>query len=199
MDCTVHGVTESDMTEPLWISLAIVWPNWLPLFVIWCLVCKSVWLLWPRGYPPRFCVHGIPQARILEWIVISSSRGSSQSRNQTLISCTGRQVLYHWANREAHAFIYHVIKFNILLRNRVSWVFHIEKSFHLAYTIYTISSSGPFFITSYSRLLHWTESLCATWKVACNPLQKPLPFLGNTLPKRILLPGVMVKKILGNM
>ena len=119
-------------------------------------------------------------------------------RNRTLISCMGRQVLYHWANREAHAFIYHVIKFNILLRNRVSWVFHIEKSFHLAYTIYTISSSGPFFITSYSRLLHWTESLCATWKVACNPLQKPLPFLGNTLPKRILLLGVMVKKILGN-
>ena len=55
------------------------------------------------------------------------------------------------------------------------------------------------FYYHYSRLLYWTESLCATWKVACSPLQQPLPFLGNTLPKRILLPGVMFKKILGNM
>ena len=43
-------------------------------------------------------VHGIFQARILEWVVISSSRGSSQPMDQTCvsyISCTGRQVLYH--------------------------------------------------------------------------------------------------------
>ena len=38
---------------------------------------------------------GILQARILEWIVMPSSRGSSQPRNQTCVSdvsCTGRQV-----------------------------------------------------------------------------------------------------------
>ena len=43
-------------------------------------------------------VHGILQARILEWIAMSSSRGSSQSRDKTHISyvcCIGRQVLYH--------------------------------------------------------------------------------------------------------
>ena len=45
--------------------------------------------------------HGILQVRILEWVAISSSRGSSQPRDQTCISCTGRQVLYHWAIREA--------------------------------------------------------------------------------------------------
>ena len=33
--------------------------------------------------PPGFSVHGIPQARILEWVVISSSRGFSLPRNQT--------------------------------------------------------------------------------------------------------------------
>ena len=32
-------------------------------------------------------VHGILQARILEWVAISSSRGSSQPRNWTRISC----------------------------------------------------------------------------------------------------------------
>ena len=38
---------------------------------------------------PTFCssVHGVVQARILEWGAISSSRGSSQLRDQTLISC----------------------------------------------------------------------------------------------------------------
>ena len=40
-------------------------------------------------------VHGISQARILEWVVISFSRGSSQPRGQTHSSCIVRRVLYH--------------------------------------------------------------------------------------------------------
>ena len=40
-------------------------------------------------------VHGILQARILEYVAIFSSRGSSQPRDQTHVSCIGRQVLYH--------------------------------------------------------------------------------------------------------
>ena len=46
-------------------------------------------------------VHKISQARILEWVAISFSRGSSQPRDQTRISCIGRQILYHWATWEA--------------------------------------------------------------------------------------------------
>ena len=49
-------------------------------------------------------VHGIFQARILEWIAISSSRKSSQLRDETLVSCIScidRQILYHWATWEA--------------------------------------------------------------------------------------------------
>ena len=44
------------------------------------------------------------QARILEWVAISYSRGSSQCRDQTYISCVsyiGRQILYHCASWEA--------------------------------------------------------------------------------------------------
>ena len=33
--------------------------------------------------PPGSSVHGILQARVLEWVAISSSRGSSQPRDQT--------------------------------------------------------------------------------------------------------------------
>ena len=54
--------------------------------------------------PPCSSVHGIFQARILEWVAISSSRGSSQPRDWTCISCVsgiGRQILYHWTSGEA--------------------------------------------------------------------------------------------------
>ena len=47
-------------------------------------------------------LHGILQARILEWVAISFSRGSSQPRDQTWVSwvsCIGRWILYHWARK----------------------------------------------------------------------------------------------------
>ena len=36
--------------------------------------------------PPVSSVHGILQARILEWVAISFSRGSSRPRDQTKVS-----------------------------------------------------------------------------------------------------------------
>ena len=45
--------------------------------------------------PPGSSVHGILQAIILEWVAISFSRGSSQPRNRTRVSCiTGRFFSY---------------------------------------------------------------------------------------------------------
>ena len=46
--------------------------------------------LWLHGltYPPGSSVHGILQARILEWVAVPFSRVSSQHRNQTQVSCT---------------------------------------------------------------------------------------------------------------
>ena len=43
--------------------------------------------------PPGSSVHRNFQARILEWVAISFSRGSSRPRDWTLVSCTGRQIL----------------------------------------------------------------------------------------------------------
>ena len=48
--------------------------------------------------PKDYTAHGILQARILEWVAISTFRGSSQPRDRThisYVSCTGKQVLYH--------------------------------------------------------------------------------------------------------
>ena len=70
------------------------------------LLCHKLLLLFspwavPGSFQPpwtiaaRFLVHGISQARILEWIAISSSRGSSRPRDWTHNSCFGKQILYH--------------------------------------------------------------------------------------------------------
>ena len=40
-------------------------------------------------------VHGIFQARILEWVAVSYSRGSSRLRSRIYVSCIGRQILYN--------------------------------------------------------------------------------------------------------
>jgi len=48
--------------------------------------------------PPGSSVHGILQARILEWVAMPFSRGSSRSRDRThasYISSIGRWILYH--------------------------------------------------------------------------------------------------------
>ena len=60
------------------------------------------WLKWLSSSSsslPGSSAHGISQARILEWVAISFSRGSSWPRDQTHVSCIGRQILYHWATR----------------------------------------------------------------------------------------------------
>ena len=54
--------------------------------------------------PPGSSVHRFSQAKILEWVAISHSRGSSGLMAQThisSISCLGRQILYHSATWEA--------------------------------------------------------------------------------------------------
>ena len=48
--------------------------------------------------PSGSSVRGILQAKILDWVAMPSSRGSSQPRDQTRIfnvSCVGRGILYH--------------------------------------------------------------------------------------------------------
>ena len=65
------------------------------LIHIW-LFCSSVDCSFPGS-----CVHGVSQASILEWVAISFFRGSSQPRDWTCVSYIGRQILYHWAIREA--------------------------------------------------------------------------------------------------
>ena len=51
--------------------------------------------------PPGSTVHGILQARILEWVAIPFSRGSSQPRDRTWVFCIVGGLFLIWATREA--------------------------------------------------------------------------------------------------
>ena len=50
--------------------------------------------------PPGSTVHGILQAGILEWIAILFSRGSSQPKDRTWVSCIGARFFTFEATRE---------------------------------------------------------------------------------------------------
>ena len=51
--------------------------------------------------PPGFSIHGIFQARVLEWVAISFSRRSSRPRDWTWVSCIAGRRFTLWATREA--------------------------------------------------------------------------------------------------
>ena len=56
--------------------------DWLVLVTKSCPTLETPWIV----APPGTCVHGISQARILEWVAIPVPRGSSP-RDQTQVSC----------------------------------------------------------------------------------------------------------------
>ena len=86
---------------------------------------KSLQLYLTLGDPmdhslPVFCVHEILQARILEWVAISFSRGSSQPGDRTLVSyvsCIGWQILYHHlgsqSTKKEKNYVLHVGTFSV--------------------------------------------------------------------------------------
>ena len=63
--------------------------------------------------PPGSSVHGISQARVLEWDAISSSRGSSQRRDWTSVSCIAGRFFTIWAtgkpSRDDPSYLFNVI------------------------------------------------------------------------------------------
>ena len=103
----LHSVLHSfspDLTTAEWdcmndqyvSSVKTLFPLFVAFSALSCLtLCYPIDCSLPVSY-----VQGTRQAKILEWLVISFTRESSQPRDRTGISYTGRQVLYHWATRE---------------------------------------------------------------------------------------------------
>ena len=81
--------------------------------------------------PMDYTVHGILQARILEWVAISFSRGSSQPRDRTQVYHIAGRFFTSWAIREAQS--YEVIKKG--LSNAMIYILKIQLHLHFANTI----------------------------------------------------------------
>ena len=105
-----------------------------------CLVTQSCLTLCdPMDCSPSgSSVCGILQERILEWVSMPSSRGSSQLRNRTHVSyipCIGRWVLYHQC--------------------------HLEKEAENVFQDIVKSWSTDFYATGISKLIsHWQKKNC---------------------------------------
>ena len=80
--------------------------------VTWCCLLAKLYLtLDPVDCsPPGSSVYGISQGRILEWVAMPSSRGSSWPRDRIRVSCIGRRILYCWATGEPHYVLYVFLK-----------------------------------------------------------------------------------------
>ena len=104
VQCLLHNKSSRDICwlDELIHLLSLFWLSYHVPDTVGIYFLSHVWLFcdpmvcsWPGS-----SVHGISQARKLEWIAISCSRRSSPPRDQTHVSCfscIGRQSLYHWA------------------------------------------------------------------------------------------------------
>ena len=72
--------------------ISLTFPSWKVKVAQSCLTLCN---------PMDYTVHGILQARILEWVAVPFSRGSSHFRDQTQVSCITGGFFTSWATREA--------------------------------------------------------------------------------------------------
>ena len=147
------------------------------------LVAQSCWILWnPMDCsPPSSSVHGILQATIPEWVAILFSRGSSQTRDQSQVSCIAGRFLTVRATREAWLPLNHsLIEFwQLLLDYRLGiyvWIklwksgMQVEESRPLcSFKVEQVEMNVYFFLV---KLMPISQNSNFTEKVPITPLQR---------------------------
>ena len=101
-------------------------------------------------------IHGIFQARILEWAAISFSRGSSQPRDRTQVSSIAHRGFTVWATRKANISIwdhYNDVSNNLLFQKKLT-----DTEFLLFCEIYNL----PF--PSMSKIYWYVQSLYCQYR-----------------------------------
>ena len=101
-------------------------------------------------HPPDSSVHGISQARVLEWVAIILLQGifPTQGSNPCLLHC--RRILHRWATRKAHLLVSHVPNiWGPLLWKRVaihsSWVTVSSHCLHIVFPLVHVCFSVQIF------------------------------------------------------
>ena len=122
---------------------------------------------------PGSSVHGIFQARILECVAMSFSRGSSRHRDQTCISCIVGGFFTAWGTREAQDGSYYGYPLSlgtgtIKPRKQRKWVWLCPQDILNSETTETLASSK---ILCCAQLLSHVQLFATPWTIAC---QAPL-------------------------
>ena len=94
-DVPVHGILCQSIYLIIIISV-IITMNWSEVTQSCPTLCDPM-----DCSPPGSSVHGILHARILEWVAISFSKGSSRPRDQTQVSHIAGRRFNLWATRDA--------------------------------------------------------------------------------------------------
>ena len=109
--------------------------------------------------PPGSSVHGILQARILEWVAIPFSRGISQPRDQTRVSRTAGRFFANRATREALLHLYINVQLHIIIYNITYLVGQVVKNLPMMQKtrVWPLCWEDPLEkeMTTRSRILAW--------------------------------------------
>ena len=105
--CTSEGRPKGSEASPALSATCLLNVSWSRKWKK-VLVTQSCLTLWDIEdcSPPGSSVHGILQARVLEWVALPSSRGSSWPRDWTrasCVSCTAGRFSTYWATGEAES------------------------------------------------------------------------------------------------
>ena len=82
-------------------------------------------------------VHGIFQARILEWVAVPFSSRSSQPRDQTQVSCIAGRFFTIWATSDSHRYHWCWVNFQAILSLKILNYKYIMPEYNLLSTINT--------------------------------------------------------------
>ena len=130
---------------------------------VWSRIDLWSWLLaksCPTLWNPMDCslpgssVHGISQARVLEWVVISFSRGSSQPRDQTWVSCIAGGFFTDWATGKCLIDLCHYAS---------SWrTTFLQSKYQYVIRYFCLSKCSPWWVLLVTTC-HHTKILCGYW------------------------------------
>ena len=117
--------------------------------------------------PPGSSVHRIFQARVLEWVAISFSRGSSRPRDRTWVSCLQADALPSEPPGKPKLCSFHYIKFYM-----AQWLWGTHKRTIIELTAVSLYST-------FTLLYHAILSL-QSWPTLCDPIDGSPP--GSPFP-----------------
>ena len=130
---------------------------------------------------PGFSVHGIFQARVLEWGAIAFSRGSSRPRDCTQVSCIAGRRFTLWATREANCYV--------IPTKMASHPWALGTSYYAGFPVLWVV---PFMKIATP---YWVPIVCQTWCSICSCCSVTKSYLIVCNPMDCNLPGSSVHGI----